>query len=226
MSIGLVAVAQRDPVEAQLAARPRCCSRISTLLMLCEVRGSGRLVALERSVWMRNTRSSRPPLSPYQISEISRCGSSVSRVVVVPGRHPELDVLGVEGQPVFPVACRRAAGLARRGRRARSSMTRAWRVSVSMVMDFSSVASRPSSARAHDVLPVLVLHDEQALVLGLARRSSAGFRPIASASSSAPSIQCVGAAAHVVPARRACPGSRSGRSGIPPGRRASPCRWR
>lgn len=47
------------------------------LLRLCEVRVSGR-VALERSVRMRNTRSSRPPRLPYQISEISRCGSSVS----------------------------------------------------------------------------------------------------------------------------------------------------
>ena len=46
--------------------------------MLCEVRGSGRLVALERSVLMRKTRSSSPPLWPYQISEISVCGSSTS----------------------------------------------------------------------------------------------------------------------------------------------------
>ena len=55
---------------------PPCCSRISTLLMLCEVCGSGRLAALDRSVLMRKTRSSSPPLLPHQISEISVCGSA------------------------------------------------------------------------------------------------------------------------------------------------------
>ncbi|MNG22076.1 hypothetical protein D3C84_1065230 [compost metagenome] len=47
------------------------------LLMLWEVRVSGTL-ALERSVLMRKMRSSRPVRLPYQISEISRCGSSVN----------------------------------------------------------------------------------------------------------------------------------------------------
>src|SRR5215469_4828852 len=46
--------------------------------MLCAVLGSGMLVALDRLVLMRNTRSSRPPLCPYQISEISVCGSVTS----------------------------------------------------------------------------------------------------------------------------------------------------
>ena len=43
--------------------------------MLWPVRGSGMLVALERSVLIRKTRSSSPPRFPYQMSEISRCGS-------------------------------------------------------------------------------------------------------------------------------------------------------
>jgi hypothetical protein len=46
--------------------------------MLCDVLGSGMLVALDRSVLMRKTLSSRPPLWPYQISEICVCGSVTS----------------------------------------------------------------------------------------------------------------------------------------------------
>ncbi|MNG18031.1 hypothetical protein D3C84_1020570 [compost metagenome] len=47
------------------------------LLMLWEVRVSGTL-ALERSVLIRKIRSSSPMRLPYQISEISRCGSQVN----------------------------------------------------------------------------------------------------------------------------------------------------
>ena len=46
--------------------------------MLWPVLGSGMLVALDRSVLIRNTRSSRPPRLAYQISDTSRCGSVVS----------------------------------------------------------------------------------------------------------------------------------------------------
>ncbi|MCY1379978.1 hypothetical protein D9M69_677490 [compost metagenome] len=57
--------------------RPSACSRISRLVMLCAVRVSG-IEALERSVLMRNTRSSKPLRLPYQINEMSVCGFSTN----------------------------------------------------------------------------------------------------------------------------------------------------
>ena len=153
------------------------CDSTSMLVIARSVRVSG-VVALERSVSIRKTRSSRPLLVRVvdQRDFVVRIGREL--VVVVPRRHEELDVVGIEREPIGPALLVERARLLDTG-------TPEWRrrtascASVRAVLGDDSAAS--SSSRASTCAAPMYRPSSSVLM-----PLSSGFRPIRSALSSGP----------------------------------------